>query len=201
VCLQFDPSGQSTTEIVITANVPSRTTPSLGMPIPETVAMGEMPTSSVIVATGAIDPASTTVPLAVVWATASSVVVEQIRFDPHTNMITEGTTIRFASSGATDLSLVHVAAGIVEPGVMNRPAGGFVVAWATSAGTFAARIADLDGMPVAPGVVRVGDATDHPHAFVDVVSPAAGASTSHARLVAHQGASFVAFPNVCGPPG
>jgi hypothetical protein len=198
-CLEADPSGQSITQIANTATTPSRTTPSLGAPIPETIAMGEMPTNDVSIATGASSGA--TVTLAIAWATASNVVIERASFDPHTNMLTEGMTVRLTASGATDVALVHVAAGIVDPGPTMRPAGGFVVTWATASGTFAARLADLDGMPVAPGVVHLGDATDHPRAFVDVV-PGTGsaAATSRARVIAHRGAEFVAFPFVCGPP-
>jgi len=187
--------GDSLTQIAMPGT--SRTTPSLGAPIPETIAASEVVVGDVSITTGARMAGATTVPLVLAWATATEVVLAHATFDPATNMLTEGALMRFASRGATDVSVVHLSAGLVE--ATARPLGGLVVTWSTSLGTFAVRVADDGDAVMMPGVVRLGDPSDHPRAFLDQI-PAAGSTpaTTRARVIAHRGDSFIAFPAICG---
>jgi len=61
------------------------------------------------------------------------------------------------------------------------------------------RVLDDGDAIVSPGVVKLGPASDHPRAFLDTTASAGTAPpTAHARVIAHVGDAFVAFPTVCG---
>ena len=186
--------GESLTQIAAPGT--SRTTPSLGTPIPEVIQPTTTVVGDVSVVTGAVSGA--TVPLALAWATSTDVVLAHVTFDPATNMISEGASMHFPSAGARDVALVHLAAGLVEAAA-PRPTGGLVLTWSTSDGTFAVRVLDDGDAIVSPGVVRLGATSDHPRAFLDT-TPAVGTAppTVRARVIAHVGDAFVAFPTVCG---
>lgn len=132
------------------------------------------------------------VPLLVVWATATELVLAPLEDDPVAGLLTEGARTRMPMAGVRELHVGYVPEGIgAGEGAAN---GGWVVTWASDEGTFALRL-DADAGMIGSGVVQL-DAlpSASPQAYLDREG-----TTARVRVVAHRGDAFVAYPSVCGP--
>ncbi|AKF03520.1 DNA polymerase III alpha subunit [Sandaracinus amylolyticus] len=178
----------------------ARVTPELVVPEAITGFAGATVAGDVAVAIGRTREDGT-VELALAWEETNGVAVALATLDPASGAITEGGVQRFASAAPDQIAITHVSAGLVRENaeiegeeVDASSLGGFVATWRSGASgegdTRAVRIADLDGSAVAPGAIVVATESAQPRAFVG--------SGARASVLAHQGASFVVVPAVCG---
>jgi hypothetical protein len=133
--------------------------------------------------------------IVVSWVEADAVVVQPATLSAGAPLPT-GAPIRIAAAAARSLDVTHVSEGVATVGVdvdgttvSAENAGGFVVSFATSAGSFALRLADVTMAPVV-GPVRLGPSATSLRAFV-------GAS-GVVHVVGASDRDLVVFPSACG---